>query len=158
MRRRRGLSLLEALLAAVLFVVLLVPVVLIYGSSNRVGYAADRMLDATLHGQTLLESLAALEDHELPPVPAGASVPLFVDDPDAALSAPSGGGSGRWDEVAAWLELPPPFPMTRVVTAERLASGPVVLRVEIAWLALPGRPETGRVVTLQTLASPTLWQ
>ena len=83
--RRRGLSLIEALLAAVLFVVLLVPVVLIYGSSNRVGYAADRMLDATLHGQTLLESLAALEDHELPPVPAGASVPLFVDDPDAAL-------------------------------------------------------------------------
>lgn len=156
--RRRGLSLLEALLAAVLFVVLLVPVVLLYGTSNRVGYAADRMLDATLHGQTLLESLAALRPDELPIPPGPGRVTLFVDDPDAALAAPLAGGAGRWEEVAAWLELPPPFPMTRVISAERLAAGPVVLKVEIAWLAFPGRPKTGRVVTLQSLASPALWQ
>lgn len=140
--RRAGLSLLESLVALVIFGLALAPVIWLFGSARRASASADRMLRATLYGQTVLDALVALKDDELPPVP------------DAETELAGTAGSGRWDEIVAMLALPPPFPMERRVTGRRLLDGSIELKVALAWERLPGRPETRHGLTLRGLRVP----
>lgn len=144
------MSILEVLIAAVLLLVLSIPLITLVGSANRIGYSADRMLAATLHAQVILDALGQLEAGEMPLGVAGETV-LF--DEGSGLVP---GDNGRWAEVEAFFALDPPFAMERRVVAERLPTGDVVLTVEIGWRAQPDQPAT-RMVELSSLAFPPVW-
>lgn len=58
---RTGFTLVEVLVAAALFLAMLVPVVTMLTSANRVGVAANRLLDVTAFGQAALEAFECLD-------------------------------------------------------------------------------------------------
>lgn len=135
--RRPGLSLVEALLAVLILAVAGIPLVQLLASARRAGHSAERMLQAGLHGQTILDAVCALSPDELP----GAS--------DAETEWEGAGGvqpgTGRWDEVRAYLAAPPPFPLERRILARRFPDGTVLVRVELAWRRVVDQVESRTV-------------
>lgn len=163
-RARTGLSMLEVLIAASLFVVALVPVSLLFGSARRVGVSADRLLRASNHAQMLLDAVAHLEVADLPPLGAGTTVLLD----DQGGGAPPNGT--RWDEIRAWFETtlpfdppegstapPDPTPVQRRLVAEDLGPGGTLLKLEIAWQRLPTVPELEYRLVMVSLIPPDRW-
>lgn len=130
-----------------------ITVVPMYMSSRRIAHSARRLSDVTLHAQSILEALAEVELGEFPDVPAGEATVLFA---DQAPAAP--GGGPRFEEVAAYFKKPPPLEMERLVKARRLATGEMLLEIEVEWRAVVGEKETVQRIRLPMLATPRNWQ
>lgn len=150
--RRRAISLVEAIFVLGLLAAAAVPLVSMYLSSHRVAYTARRMTEVTLHAQDLVEALAELTAEEFPPVPAGGTV-LMAD-----AGPPATGGGKRFAEVLDFFRKPTPVPMERLVTAERYATGELMLHVTVRYEAVTGEPNTAQTLTLPMLATPRNWQ
>jgi len=58
---RRAFSLLELLICLAIFLIVLIPVTNLYLSSHRVGHAARKLVDATLHAQNLLDLASSID-------------------------------------------------------------------------------------------------
>ena len=152
-RADRGLSLVEVLVTLVILSVSLVPIITLFTSSQRMGTSARKLVDVTLHAQTIVEALAQLDPADFPVVAAGQESTLLADG-----GPPLPGGSARFDEVAAFFAKPPPIAMERRVTARRLASGEMLVRIDVAWQAVVGERATRHTISIPMLAAPRNWQ
>ncbi|MBI2945996.1 MAG: prepilin-type N-terminal cleavage/methylation domain-containing protein [Candidatus Wallbacteria bacterium] len=150
--RARGFSLIEVVIGVGIFAAALVPMMDLVTSSTRMSVSAGRMLEATLHGQTLLQALAELEPAEFPPVATGDETVVLQ---DGASAAP--GQGPRWQALAAYYARPTSFAMQRRALARRLAGGELAVRVEIVWTSTPGEADRTQTVSLQTLSTPRNW-
>lgn len=150
-RERRGVSILEVLIALVIFLIALVPIADLATSSTRFTASASRMLESAMYAQRLLEAIAQLEPDELPP--------SEQDNWEVAMDGrrTAEGGSPRWLALAPALEARPPFPMEyRSVTAKKLAGGLVAVSFELVFLRVAGEPEEYTLV-VRALLSPRSW-
>lgn len=178
--KRPGLTLIEVLICAVLMVVALIPTVLIFRSANRVSYSADRLLQATLHGEVVIESLAQLTPEEFPglgpnPTP-GLPIALF-DDAQGGFQIQ--GNGTRWEEMVAFMQISStalnrvedplasrvgkPFEMNRRIEVVPVSDDPskppkILIRISMEWKGLPTDPQPNRGIVLETLGHPALWQ
>jgi prepilin-type N-terminal cleavage/methylation domain-containing protein len=150
--RAHGFSLLELLISIVIFMIALIPIADMLSSGNRLAAAGHRLLEATLHGQTLLEAITQLEPREIPA--DGSTESLLLEGPSAA--AP--GGSGRWPELVTFYSRPTPFPMERQVRASKLPDGRTIISVHIEFERVPGEAATRHTILMQGLAVPRGWQ
>ncbi len=153
--RRSGFSVLEIVIAITLFLVAMVPIVSLFTQVNRTSYASNRLLDATLHGQLALEAILELEPDELPALADTDQKILFDDVTGLRLT-----GGPRWDEIIAYLSLPPPFPMSnRRIVAETFGDpGKISITVEIRWLRVAQDENTSRSIELRGVSSPRGWR
>lgn len=150
---RTAFSMVEVLLVLGILAVGIVPILSMYNSTHRVAHSAYRLTEVTLHAQAVLEALAELRIDEFPPVPPGEKTILLADDgPAAAASDP------HFAQVEAYFKKKPPLEMARVVTAERLATGEMLLRIEVKWRAVVGEDATMQTIVLPMLATPRNWQ
>ena len=142
------------LVGLVILAAALGPIILMFMSSQRTSVSARRLLDATLHGQTVLEGLSLLEPADLPPIPPGGDV-MLVKDPGGFL----GGGSARFEEVARYFGRSVPFDgLTRKVEAHRAATGELILKMEMRWKSVVTDDRTAQVLTLEAVTAPRNWQ
>ena len=149
----RAFTLVEAVLVLAILSAAVVPVVTMYTASHRVAFSARRLTEVTLHAQDLLEALAELSVDEFPPVKVGQATTILTDGGQAAA-----GGSPRFAEVVAQFSKEPPVDMDRVVTAERLPSGELLLKIQVDWKAITGEAATTQHLVLPMLATPRNWQ
>lgn len=151
---REAFSLIEVLLGITILAIAIGPIVAMFTASHRTSHSARRLLDATLHAQTVLEGLASLEPADLPPIPPGADV-ILVKDPGAFL----GGGGPRFDEVARYFARSAPFPeIHRTVSAHRAGTGELVLKMEVRFRAVLSDEKTEQLLTLHSVTAPRNWQ
>jgi hypothetical protein len=143
----------EVVLCLGILSVALVPIVGLFSSSHRIGHSAQRLVDVTLHAQMLLEALAELDAEEIPSIPAGSEQTLMAD------GGPSPRRAGaRFNELVQFFAKKPPVEMTRTIVARRLASGELLLRVDVEWLAVARDPATRQAVSLRMLSIPRSWR
>ena len=152
-RRSGGFSFLELLLTLGILAAALVPILTMYSSSHRIGHSARRLSEVTLHAQSILEALAELETAEFPAVPPGVETTLLSD----AGPAASGGGK-RYAEVEQYFSKKPPLEMERSVTANRLPTGEMVLKITVKWYAVSHDASTEQTIALPMLSTPRNWQ
>lgn len=154
--RREGLSLVEVLITLFILAVALVPIISMFSSTHRIGHSARRLVDVTMHVQTLLEALAELEPQDFPVVTPGQETILLAD---------AGGGAGaaaspRYQEVVEFFTTRPvPVEgMKRTVIARRLPTGELAVRVEVEWDRVVGEARTQHRLVLPMLSTPRNWQ
>jgi hypothetical protein len=154
--RRRGVSLVEVLLTLFILALALIPIISMFSSTHRIGHSARRLVDVTLHVQTLLEALAELEPADFPVITPGQETILLAD----AGGGASAGASARYQEVVEFFTTRPvPVEgMKRTVIARRLASGELSVRVEAEWDAVVGESRTQQRLVLPMLSTPRNWQ
>jgi prepilin-type N-terminal cleavage/methylation domain-containing protein len=153
-RPDRGMSLVEVLLTLVIISLALVPIIQVFSQSHRIGHSARRLVEVTMHAQSLLEALAELDDTELP-VPQGTEVIVLSD-------AGGGGfqGTGRYTEVEELFKRRP-LPvegMTRTIVAKKLATKELELRIDVEWDSVVGEKKTRQKLSLPMLSTPRNWQ
>lgn len=148
-RPSRGTSLLEMLLAFAILAMVLVPSFYLYQSSRAIVFASGRILDATIIGQTLLEGVTELDPEELPP----------PSDPRAdewRLLPPSGTPppGSRFPKIVEHFEAPTPFPMERILVAERAGTAPhdrLILRMVVRFRRIEQDPASEHELVLKTV-------
>lgn len=133
------------------------PMTVLFSQANRTSFAADRLLEATVHGQKILDGLVALPLEELPPI--GVALGGFQTLYDGSNLVP---GGPRWeDEVRPFLESPTAFPgLRRQIEAQRVHAGQIehfVFRVTLTWNPLPQRPQDSRSIVLTGQSYPRNW-
>lgn len=160
---RRGFSLLEVLVATVLFLVLLAPLTRMMMGANRAGVAANRLLEVTAYGQTVLEAVELLTPADLgAAIPAGSSGPYTVHEslgvPLATAPGTSPpavpGGEVTLEKITTYLEQARfPFQLGKRLTLENLSGGHVAVELRLNFPRLPTEPEALHTVLLRgTLA------
>lgn len=154
--RRRALSLVEVLLTLVIFSLALAPIINLFTSAHRIGHAARRLVDVTLHAQAILEALAELEPVDFPAsIATSGQMTLMADSGGVTV-----GQSDRYDQVVAFFQRQP-LPvagMQRTVNARRLQTGELEVWIVVDWLAVIGEEKTKQTITLSMLSSPRNWQ
>jgi prepilin-type N-terminal cleavage/methylation domain-containing protein len=151
---REGFSLTEVMIGLVILAIAIVPIISMFTASHRTSHSARRLLDATLHAQTVLEGLASLEPADLPAIPLGADV-VLVKDPGGFL----GGGGPRFDEVARYFARSAPFAgIRRTVSAHRAQTGELILKMEVRFRGVVSDPRTEQTLTLHSVTAPRNWQ
>lgn len=153
MSARGGFSLVEVLLVLGILAVGVVPVLQMYSASHRIAHSAHRLSEVTLHAQSILEALAELSLEEFPAVVKGERTVLLADQGPAAP-----GGGPRFAQVVEFFQKKPPLEMARLVTAERLAGGELVIRVQVQWQAVVGEDATWQQIVLPMVSTPRNWQ
>lgn len=155
-RSRSAVSLVEVLITLFILALALVPIISMFSSTHRIGHSARRMVDVTLHVQTLLEALAELEPADFPIVTPGQETILLAD----AGGGVGAGASPRYQEVVEFFTTRPvPVEgMKRTVIARRLPSGELAVRVEVEWDAVVGETKTQQKLVLPMLSTPRNWQ
>lgn len=153
---RRGVSLVEVMLTLFILSMALVPIITMFSNTHRIGHSARRLVDVTLHVQTLLEALAELEPADFPPVVPDQEVILLADAGGGASASPS----ARYAEVAEFFTTRsvPVEGMKRTVIARRLRTGELAVRVEVEWDAVVGETKTQQKLVLPMLSTPRNWQ
>jgi Tfp pilus assembly protein PilV len=149
---RRAVSLVEALVCLLLLALVLVPVIDLAVSSRRASHSAARTIEIALHAQKLLEALARLDVHELPPVPEENEVLILADGVPLKRA-----GGDRFREVERLFEQQPPLAARRKVAAQRLATGEMLLRLDVDWTSVAGEERTRQRASFRMLASPGSW-
>lgn len=159
-RGRRGLSLLEILIASAIFVVLIVPSIALVLSANRLSFSANRLLDVTLYGQMLLEALQLCPPDAYLAVPDGAELVIF----ETAGAPPPPGPPVAFappvppvppppigEQVTALLGHEPPFPYSvkRLVRVIGLPGDHVGVLLELTFDRLPDDPATAHTLVLR---------
>lgn len=155
-RDRRGVSLVEVLLTLFILALAMIPIISMFSSTHRIGHSARRLVDVTLHVQTLLEALAELEPADFPTVTRNQELILLAD----AGGGANAGSSARYQEVVEFFTTRPvPVEgMKRTVIAKRLDTGELAVRVEVEWDAVVGESKTKQQLVLPMLATPRNWQ
>jgi len=154
-RPRSGLSLLEVLLTLVILALILVPIIRVFTASHRIGYSAKRLVDVVVHVQALVEALAELEPADFPVPPGDTTDKLLMD--DEGKQEP--GNTARYKEICDFFQRKPPVEgMKRELSAKRLATGEVEVRVHVTWTAVQGEQRTQQELTIPMLATPRNWQ
>lgn len=149
---RRGFSLIEVLMCLLILSTIVVPIIDMVITSRRVSHSASRSVDVTLHAQTVLEAVSHLEPKELPEIAADGERMLLAD----GIRLPPGGGD-RFKTLESSFQRPPPVPMTRRVSARRLATGELALRIKVSYLAVVGEERTRQEATFRMLTIPWSW-
>lgn len=161
---REGVSLVESLMGMALFVVLMAPVMDLFITANRVSFSANRLLEVTLYGQSILEAIEATDHsafHELldgfPPqlVPGQefeihshgmdeASIPQLPQEPGSVSSSEP-------VDVFSILNKGPPMSYRVGVkaTLHGIDGGHYGARVELTFHRLPEDPDTLYTLRLQ---------
>lgn len=145
-RARPGFSILEVLMATVLFLVLLVPLLRMMMGANRAGVAANRLLEVTAYGQTVLEAAQLLTPDQLPlaaqnatgpfPVYESLGIPL-ASAPDAPPQLVQD-GELSFTTIETYLGQPHfPFTLAKRLTVERLPGGHVAVELKLGFPRLP---------------------
>jgi hypothetical protein len=150
--RRIAFTLTEVLVLLGVLMLVVGPALTIHLSSQRIAHGARRQTEVTLHAQTILETLAVLSAEDFPAVDSGGTV--LLDDSGPAAT----GGGPAFEQIAAFFRKPPPFEMHRMVTATRLPTGQLLLKLEVRWMAVVGETRTEQTLTLPMLANPKNWQ
>lgn len=154
MKRRLAFSLVEALLGLIIVAAVLGPMLMLFGTTHRMGHSARRLVEVAGHGQALIEAIAELGPEELPALPAGAEAILLVDGASGAA-----GGGPQWAEIERYFGTRPPVDrLRRTIFGHRLPTGEVVVRIEIEWEAVAMDARTVQTLTLAMVASPRSWQ
>lgn len=168
--RRAGLSLLEVLIVLLLAGAVLGPLVGSFISSERIGFSAERLLEATIRGEAMLEALLELEVADVP-APARVDEVTIWDDDGSYLA----GSTPRWQRLLDLFasSLPTdsegfrprrrvtmsPLPQAHFVpstsTADELRQFLVV--VHVSWERLPGKPGTRMGVDHVGVLSEEYW-
>lgn len=154
-RRDRGMSLVEVLITLVIISLALVPIIQVFSTSHRIGFSARRLVEVTLHAQTLVEALSELDQSDFPQITAGQQTILMSD-----TGGGSGSGTGKYGEVLDLFNRKP-LPvegMTRTIMANRLATGELELTIEVEWDAIVGEKKTRQKLTIPMLSTPRNWQ
>lgn len=148
------MSILEIVLGLAIFAIAMPAILQLFTNLNRTTYAADRLVDATIHGQMILEAVLELQQDELPTIPATGSVVLFQDGVGVLP-----GGTSRWDEVVAFLAQPVPVPgMIRTITAERFAADDrLLLVVSLEWRRVGHEAGNVQSIRLQGTSTSLGW-
>lgn len=145
---RRGVSLLEILISLTLFLLMLVPLLELLTGSHRRSVSARKLLDATSFAQTLMDAVAELPAGDLAAVTAAARIQLSDDLDDPTL--PKG---PRWNEIRTYAKYRKPAAVTSwVLTAERTATGHVMVRIHVTWHPPAGEPGSAVSRSLARLA------
>lgn len=153
---RKAVSLVEVLLTLFILALAMIPIISMFSSTHRIGHSARRLVDVTLHVQTLLEALAELEPADFPAVTRNQEIILLAD----AGGGASSGTSPRYQEVVEFFTTRPvPVEgMKRTVIAKRLDTGELSVRVEVEWDAVVGESRTRQSLVLPMLSTPRNWQ
>lgn len=148
---RRAFSLMEVLICVLILSMIIVPILDMSVNSAQVSKRSGRLVEVTMHCQSLLEALSQLGPHELPETPVDTDELLAADEvPRAAAGGP------RFDEWLTAFKKKPPLPMKRVVIARRHTTGEVAVRINVTWLAGEGEQRTLRKATFRMLAVPSV--
>ena len=151
-RRERGFSILEVLFSLVILALIMVPIIQIFSSSHRMGFSARRLVDVTIHVQSIVEAVSELDPADFPQV-NGEKV--LMDDE----APPVGGGTAKYQEICDYFARKKPVDgMKRFIIATRLPTGEVELRIEVTWNAIQGEDRTQQKLVLPMLATPRNWQ
>lgn len=151
-RSRRAFSLLEVLVSLLILSLILVPIINMFMTSRRVSHSAGRTVDITIHCQMLLEALSHLEPRDLPEIEADSDLLLMADGVPV-----SSDGSPNFQLLLGAFKKPPPLPMERKLSARRLPTGELALRIEVTWLAVVGEERTRQKATFRMLTIPFSW-
>jgi hypothetical protein len=154
--RRRGITILEVLIAFGILLAVALPLTFAFSTANRIGFASNRQVNGVLQGQVLLDALHELTPDELPPLGSGETV--LLDD--------AGGGVGATGNLLDWDVLAGYFvqsrgntpSLRRRVLAEALADGAVGVTVELEWSRHPTQDDNPRQVSLYGAVQPRLFR
>ena len=140
-REPQGFSILEALLCITIFTLALVPIVSLFTSSHRMSHSARRLIDATAHAQSVLDTAAERGMGGMDALSEEGEKVLIHDESRADEEHP------RRDVLAcADMTVVPFSGLKRHLTA-RKSGGSVLYKIEVEWLS-----GTRQKVTLQKLA------
>ena len=159
---RRAVSLLEVLVALSILVLVVPSLFDLFTASQRIGHSARRQIDVVLHGQSLLEAVAGMQSADLPQVPidnGGSTLThVLLSDHYPRSFFASQNSSPRWQNmVALFFDTPPPLPMTRTISARQLATGEMVIQIDIEWESIQGEVRTEQSLQLEAFSTVENW-
>ena len=152
----RAFSLIELIVAVVIFAMALIPIADLMSASRRTTASSMRLLQASSYAQTLLEGILPLDLDELPAGGPGEWTLLSTAGPSPAGTGP------RWTEVKRFFDQPTSFPMAaRVVTARSIPNpldptrpSRTLIRTKVEFLRVVTDEDSVQEVVLEGMLDP----
>jgi Tfp pilus assembly protein FimT len=158
-RSRAAISLIEVLFTLVILALVLVPVIQVFTQTRRMSHSAQRLVDVTVHVQSLIEAVAGLEPKDLPSSAQSSGGGGTTEVTLLSDSRPPDAGSAKWQQVVDFFKKPPPVRgMERLLAVKFLPTGEAMLRVKVTWTAIEGEKKTEQSIELPMLCTPKNWQ
>jgi hypothetical protein len=144
------------LVCLVILTLALVPIINLFTSIHRISHSSQRLVEASLHAQMLLEAVAEMDPEELDWIPDGGQAVIA----QHGVASPASPGR-QLPAFVAYFQRPPPVAgMERTVAATRLGAPgrELTIKVRVTWLGVVGEESTRQSIELSMLANPRSWQ